>query len=122
MNTPSSCSHLSFKQLELLFVAAEITGNQTYIDIANAHATTTMKNHIRDDGMILFKSRTPSGLMYTVTGSTWHVIEYSASTGKATSKHTAQGYSDSSTWARGQAWGIYGFANSMKLLPFQCQT
>ncbi|KAF8919245.1 Six-hairpin glycosidase-like protein [Mucidula mucida] len=66
--------------LEVLLVSAALTGNTTLRDIAVAHATTTMKNHIRNDG------------------STWHV-------------RTAQGYSDSSTWTRGQAWGVYGFAN-----------
>lgn len=82
--------------LELLFVSAELTGNKTLGNIARAHADTTMKNQIRADG------------------STWHVIEYNPRTGAVTAKHTAQGYSDDSTWARGQAWGIYGFANMFK--------
>ena len=80
--------------LELLFVSAELTGNTTLSDIAIAHATTTMNNHIRSDG------------------STWHVVEYSATTGLVNNRRTAQGYSDSSTWARGQAWAVNGFANS----------
>ncbi|KAL1747509.1 glycoside hydrolase family 88 protein [Schizophyllum fasciatum] len=79
--------------LEVLFQSAALTGNNTLVDIATAHANTTMRNHIREDG------------------GTWHVIVYSASTGKVTAKRTAQGYSDDSTWARGQAWAIYGFAN-----------
>lgn len=80
--------------LEVLFVSAALTGNHTLIDIANSHATTTMNNHIRSDG------------------STWHVIEYDSTNGRVTKKRTAQGYSDSSTWTRGQAWGVYGFAMS----------
>ncbi|KAF5386569.1 hypothetical protein D9615_001919 [Tricholomella constricta] len=83
--------------LELLFHAETLTGNSTLSKIAIAHADTTMKNHIRADG------------------STWHVVEYNANTGAVTRKRTAQGYSDSSTWSRGQAWGIYGFANMYRL-------
>ncbi|KIY63756.1 glycoside hydrolase family 88 protein, partial [Cylindrobasidium torrendii FP15055 ss-10] len=79
--------------LDLLFVSAELTGNSTLREIAITHATTTMRNQIRADG------------------STWHVIDYDPKTGAIVKKHTAQGYSDSSTWSRGQAWGIYGFTN-----------
>ncbi|KAF9265801.1 glycoside hydrolase family 88 protein [Marasmius fiardii PR-910] len=78
--------------LELLFVSADLTGNKTLREIAMKHADTTMNNHIRPDG------------------STWHVVEYDVISGRAVSKHTAQGYSDDSVWARGQAWGIYGFS------------
>ncbi|KAL0060572.1 hypothetical protein AAF712_012630 [Marasmius tenuissimus] len=78
--------------LEVLFVSAELTGNTTLVDIANKHAETTIKNHIRGDG------------------GTWHVVEYNANTGAVLSKHTAQGFSDDSTWSRGQAWAIYGYA------------
>ncbi|KAG7086513.1 hypothetical protein E1B28_002466 [Marasmius oreades] len=78
--------------LELLFVSADLTGNNTLREIAIRHADTTMKNHIRPDG------------------STWHVVEYDAQSGLVVSKQTAQGYSDDSAWARGQVWAIYGFS------------
>src|SRR4029079_14604902 len=32
-----------------------------------------------------------------------------ASTGAVQEKRTAQGYANESAWARGQAWGLYGF-------------
>lgn len=79
--------------LEVLFVSADLTGNQTLRNIATTHADTTMKNHIRSDG------------------GTWHVVEYNSTTGNVISKHTSQGYADNSTWSRGQAWGVYGYAN-----------
>ncbi|PFH52460.1 glycoside hydrolase family 88 protein [Amanita thiersii Skay4041] len=79
--------------LEVLFQSALLTGNQTLRNIAISHADTTMLNHIRNDG------------------STWHVIDYDSNTGAVTRKRTAQGFSDNSTWSRGQAWAIYGFAN-----------
>ncbi len=80
--------------LEVLFVSADLTGNQTLRDIATSHADTTLKNHIRPDG------------------GTWHVVEYNATTGAVIAKFTSQGYADSSTWSRGQSWGVYGYANS----------
>ena len=36
-------------------------------------------------------------------------MDYDTATGQVRKKNTAQGYSDESAWARGQAWGLYGF-------------
>nr|WP_294898215.1 glycoside hydrolase family 88 protein [uncultured Pedobacter sp.] len=77
--------------LELLFWATKETGDSTYYKIAVAHANTAMKNHFRPDY------------------SSYHVVNYIPQTGEVVKKRTAQGYSDSSAWARGQAWGLYGF-------------
>lgn len=77
--------------LELLFWAAKETGNSTYYKIAVSHANATMKNHIRPDY------------------STYHVVNYDETTGAVLNRETCQGFSNNSTWARGQAWGIYGF-------------
>jgi len=79
--------------LEVLFHSQALTGNSTLGKIAIAHADTTMLNHIRPDG------------------STWHVVEYNSTTGVVIRKRTEQGFADNSTWSRGQAWGIYGYAN-----------
>lgn len=77
--------------LELLFWATKTTGDSTFYDIAVAHAETTMKNHFRDDN------------------SSYHVVNYDTLTGLVMDKHTHQGYSHESSWARGQAWGLYGY-------------
>lgn len=77
--------------LELLFWATRATGDSSYYKIAVTHANTTMKNHFRDDY------------------SSYHVINYNPETGKVQKKQTAQGYADESAWARGQAWGLYGY-------------
>jgi hypothetical protein len=45
-------------------------------------------------------------------GSSFHLVDYNATTGAVIAQGTVQGYSNSSTWSRGQAWGLYGFANS----------
>ena len=39
----------------------------------------------------------------------YHVVSYLADSGEVESKGTFQGYADSSAWARGQAWGVYGY-------------
>jgi unsaturated chondroitin disaccharide hydrolase len=43
-------------------------------------------------------------------GSTYHTCFVDVNTGKGLYAKTHQGQSDHSCWARGQAWGIYGFA------------
>lgn len=82
----------SLMNLELLFWVARNGGNRAYFDIARRHARVTMENQIRPD--------------YTH----WHVVAYDTETGAAVQKVTRQGHSDDSLWARGQAWGIYGYA------------
>ncbi|HBB01449.1 MAG: glucuronyl hydrolase [Bacteroidetes bacterium GWD2_45_23] len=77
--------------LELLFWASEYTNDPKYRDIAVKHANTTLEHHFRDDM------------------SSYHVINYDTITGNVISKGTFQGYSDESHWARGQAWGLYGY-------------
>ncbi|MDI9874185.1 glycoside hydrolase family 88 protein [Flectobacillus rivi] len=77
--------------LELLFWATEVTGDSTYYKIAVTHANTTMKHHFRPDY------------------SSYHVINYDANTGEVKQKKTAQGFANESAWARGQAWGLYGY-------------
>lgn len=77
--------------LELLYEASILTNDAKYKDAATTHAKTTLKNHFRADN------------------SSFHVVDYDPETGKVRSKQTAQGFTDSSSWARGQAWGLYGF-------------
>ncbi|NMH86376.1 glycoside hydrolase family 88 protein [Flavivirga algicola] len=77
--------------LELLFELTKLTGDPKYKEIAIIHANTTMKNHFRDDY------------------SSYHVIDYDLETGAVRNRNTAQGFSDKSSWARGQAWGLYGY-------------
>jgi unsaturated chondroitin disaccharide hydrolase len=77
--------------LELLFEASKLSGDRSLYNIAVSHANTTMKNHYRPDY------------------SSYHVVDYDTATGKVRKKQTAQGYADESAWARGQAWGLYGF-------------
>lgn len=76
--------------LPLLFWAAEVTGNKEYYDIGYKHYRTAVKYVVRDDA------------------STYHTYYFDPETGAPAKGVTYQGYSDTSCWARGQAWGIYG--------------
>lgn len=78
--------------LELLFEASKLSGDSTFYKIAVSHANRTMAEHFRPDG------------------SCYHVVDYNLKDGSVRHRQTAQGFSDSSAWSRGQAWAIYGFA------------
>jgi rhamnogalacturonyl hydrolase YesR len=77
--------------LEMLFWATKVTGDQKYRNIAIQHAETTLENHFREDG------------------SSYHLVDFEPRTGEILGKVTVQGYADESAWARGQAWGLYGY-------------
>jgi len=77
--------------LELLMYAFRETGDSSFYKISVEHANTTMKHHFRKDF------------------SSYHVVDYNPKTGTVNKKHTHQGAADSSAWARGQAWGLYGY-------------
>jgi unsaturated chondroitin disaccharide hydrolase len=78
--------------LPLLFWAAEESGDGSLARIAVDHAKTTAKTLVRHDG------------------STYHIYLVDLNTGTPLTGKTYQGRCDESTWARGQAWAIYGFA------------
>lgn len=71
-----------------------------------------MINHVRPDGEFERLVTTRSLLIHYLLGSSFHVVEYNSTTGDVIDRRTSQGYADNSTWTRGQAWGIYGFATS----------
>ncbi|MCE5331787.1 MAG: glycoside hydrolase family 88 protein [Bacteroidales bacterium] len=77
--------------LELLFEVGKLTNNKDMKNTCISHANKTLENHFRADN------------------SCFHVVEYDSITGKVLKKQTHQGYSDNSSWARGQAWALYGF-------------
>jgi len=77
--------------LEFLMWAYKTTGDAKYRDICISHADRTIQNHFRPDY------------------SSYHVVSYDTITGQPEKKNTGQGFSDASAWARGQAWGLYGF-------------
>ncbi len=77
--------------LEMLNWASHNGGGAEFGQIANAHALTAMKTFYRPDF------------------SSFHVVDYDLTTGKIIQRRTHQGASNNSAWARGQAWGLYGF-------------
>lgn len=78
--------------LPLLFRATQEIKDERFAMVAKRHADKTMQYHIRGDG------------------SCKHIVEYDPITGEYIKNHTGQGYSEESSWSRGQAWGLYGFA------------
>lgn len=82
--------------LRLLFWAHGLTGETRFYEVAVATAETIAREYIRPDG------------------STCQVVWFDPATGEVEHKATLQGYSESSCWSRGQAWGIYGFTQTYK--------
>lgn len=78
--------------LPLLCWAAEQTGDSRYADCARIHAEKSRRFLVRGDD------------------SSYHTFYFDQQSGDAIRGGTAQGFRDGSTWTRGQAWGIYGFA------------
>jgi len=76
--------------LEFLFWAARYNKDKKLYNLAVTHADNTLNNHFRDDH------------------SSFHVLCYEPGA-KAVIKKTHQGAADSSAWARGQAWSLYGY-------------
>lgn len=78
--------------IPLLYWASEVSGESKYKNIACNHYHTTINHAIRDDA------------------SAFHTFYFDNQTGEPLYGKTRQGYSDDSSWARGQAWLIYGIA------------
>jgi len=82
----------SLMNMPLLTWAGEQTGDPRFEDAVRRHTTQLRENILRPDD------------------STFHTFYWDLETGEPLRGATEQGAFDDSCWARGQAWGIYGFA------------
>jgi unsaturated chondroitin disaccharide hydrolase len=82
----------SLMNTPLLFWASETSGDPRYAAAARRHTAQLRDHIIRPDD------------------TTYHTFYWDPRTGEPLRGETEQGNSDESCWARGQAWGIYGFA------------
>jgi unsaturated chondroitin disaccharide hydrolase len=110
MNWPHNTIIDNMMNLELLFWSAKNGGNKWLYDVAVKHAETTMKYHFRTDH------------------SCYHVAVYDTLDGHFIKGVTHQGLADSTMWARGQAWAIYGYTmvyretRDVRFLEVACQS
>lgn len=84
--------------LPILYWASGVTGDKSYGEKAENHIKTAMKCILRPDD------------------STYHTHFFDVETGEPTYGVTHQGNRNGSSWARGQAWGVYGIALSYRYL------
>ncbi|TRX88442.1 hypothetical protein FHL15_010632 [Xylaria flabelliformis] len=100
----------SLCNLDLLYYAAKHGGVESaYLaDIATKHASKLLETHLRPEPMQEGYGPTYGGGWF----STYHVCVLDPISRDIKRRLTAQGYADESTWARGQAWGIYGYAQT----------
>lgn len=84
----------SMMNVPLLYWAAETIGDPRFTYVAMDHVDTVMKNTVRSDG------------------SCNHIIVLDPENGQLLETPGGQGYESGSSWSRGQAWAIYGFALS----------
>lgn len=78
--------------LPLLFWATRQLGDPRFENAAKVHAETTLNQFFREDGSVS------------------HIVEFNPYTGERVAEHPGQGYALGSSWSRGQAWAVYGFA------------
>lgn len=97
--------------IPLLHWASSVTGDEKYREIAKKHYISTINNAIREDA------------------SAFHTFYFDPETGLPSYGKTRQGYSDDSSWARGQSWLVYGIAlnhayveNEDNIELFECIT
>lgn len=80
--------------LPILYWASEVTGDPRYKLIAMKHADTSMQAFVRPDG------------------SCNHIVIFDANDGTFLDNPGGQGIESGSSWSRGQAWALHGFALS----------
>lgn len=84
----------SMMNIPLLYWARDEIKDPRFEYVAMDHADTVMKYTVREDG------------------SCNHIIVLDPATGELLETPGGQGYGSGSSWSRGQAWAIYGFALS----------
>ena len=80
--------------LPLLYWASKEKSDDRFKRVAMAHADMALRAHLRPDGSVA------------------HIVEHDRETGEVVKTYGGQGCAEGSSWSRGQAWALYGFALS----------
>ena len=94
VDTPNRFIVDTMMNLPLLYWASEVTEDDRFTQLAMVHADTVNRVMVRGDGSVD------------------HVVKMDFETGEVSERFGGQGYAGGSSWTRGQAWAIYGFALS----------
>lgn len=86
----------SMMNIPLLYWASKEVEDPRYLYIARNHADTVRRTLVREDG------------------SCGHIACLNPDTGELENILAGQGYSENSSWSRGQSWILYGFALSYR--------
>ena len=86
----------SLMNVPLLYWASDQTGDPRFAAAGTRHTEQLVRYLVRPDG------------------STCHTFYFDPDSGAPRFGRTHQGHADESTWSRGQAWAIYGFALSYR--------
>lgn len=82
--------------VSLLFWASQESGDPRFAHIAKAHADMVVKQFVRADG------------------STHHIVAFDPESGERVKALGGQGAGPDSAWSRGNAWALYGLANTFR--------
>ncbi len=83
----------------LLGWASEMTGDASYREVARRHAERHIELCVRDDASVCQSA------------------SFDPVSGELTRRYSHKGYSEDSTWARAQAWGMLAYALSARWMP-----
>lgn len=84
----------SLMNIPLLYWSSEEHNDPRYRYIAENHADTLIRTHLRGDGSVN------------------HIVNLDIATGEVIESFGGQGYETGSSWSRGQSWALYGFTLS----------
>ena len=84
----------SMMNVPLLYMSSEEHNDPRYRYVAENHAHTLLRTHVRDDGSVN------------------HIVNLDLETGEVIESFGGQGYEDGSSWSRGQSWALYGYVLS----------
>jgi unsaturated chondroitin disaccharide hydrolase len=93
---PESCFIDIMMNVGIIFYAAQQTGDADLRRVATEHCLTSRRYLVRGDG------------------STAHEGLFDVDSGAFIRQSTHQGWRDDSSWARGQAWALYGFGTAYR--------